>query len=173
MTFLLSIFSVYIAPIIIALAWIVILIRIRSKSLAILSILLLAAIMLTTFNAIFILVRNPYIMLTLLFLVLLNLIALPYMTNRDRPYLIAADMLLIAIIAALHLWWMFIRQSTSYFYEQSDYWSIAFPSVLILLSLCIPIVAIMLSLNKDQNRQRIALPIGLALTLGLLSGFLF
>lgn len=147
-----SIFSLYVAPLIAVIAWLISLIRIRSWRLVGMTIFVIMLIVATSSNAIFAVTLNPYLMLILLGLALFNTLVLPRMEASARPYLIQANFVLLLMIAGLHLWATFVRQSDLYFYEQSDYWTTTFPLLLTTLSLAIPMTAILIKFKPDNGR---------------------
>lgn len=166
----LSLFSVYMPPMIALIAWGISMIRLRSRYLAGLSLIVLVLIALSTFNAFFVALRNPYLLVSLISLALFNIISLPYASETDRPYLIAADSVLVLMILTLHGWSIYIRQSDAYFYEQSDYWIITFPALMSLLSISIPLIAILQLIDKATALRRSVILIVVVIVLALLIG---
>lgn len=137
-----GIFSLYGVPLIICLAWIVNLLRLRSRYLFALTTLVIVLIITTSSNAILAITLNPYLMLVLTVSALWNMLTLPTDSQAKIAYIIRADAIFLLMILALHLWTIYLRQSELYFYEQSDFWTSAFPVLLTILSVMIPIVGI-------------------------------
>lgn len=169
-----SIFSLYGAPLIACVAWLISLLRLRSGLLVGMTVAVIVLILATSSNPIFAVTLNPYLMLVLLILALFNTFALPDLETASRPYLIQADVVFLLMIVALYLWATFLRRSDLYFYEQSDYWARTFPLLLTSLSLAIPITAIVIKLKKDKGRfwslaiivAMVALSLGFGFILG-------
>jgi|GEM_PF-5004824 len=168
----LSLFSIYIAPLIALIAWGISIFRLRSRFLTALSLIVIVLIAISTFNPFFVALRNPYLLLTLIALALFNTIVIPYASQNDRPYLIAADTVLILMILALHGWTIYLRQSDAYFYERTDYWAFTFPVLISLLSISIPVVTILQNIDKTKAFRRSVLLIIVAIVLALLIGII-
>lgn len=166
----LDIFSVYLTPLIVGIAWLVCLVRFRSWILA--SATLLVVSFITSSTALLVTISNPYLMAVFLVLVLSNLILLPYADALARRYLMMADMVLLLMMAALHGWAIYLRRSDFYFYEQSDYGSAAWAAILVFLRVLLPVIAIIANRDRPQAvRWSIGLIVG-AIVLGLCLGFL-
>lgn len=137
-----GIFSLYGAPLIACIAWLVSLLRLRSAYLLALTAIAIVLMLITSSNVILAITLNPYLMLVLTVSALWTMAVLPADNREKRAYIIRANAIFLLMILALHLWAIYLRQSELYFYEQSDFWARAFPVLLTALSVMIPIVGI-------------------------------
>ena len=141
MQFGLSLFATFIVPLIMMIVWLTCLWRLRSRVLLTITIILTTFILFSTSNPLIITVRNPYLMLVLSAILVFNVAILSRSGESDRAYLITANSVLLLMIAALHAWNLYLRQSDLFFYEQSSTGTLTYTAALSLLSLLLPVIA--------------------------------
>ncbi|MGJ3239990.1 MAG: hypothetical protein ACFE0Q_14860 [Anaerolineae bacterium] len=106
-----SLFSVFIAPLVLLGVWGMLLWRWRDPILTALTLALVALIALTAGNIALTVARNPYLMLWALTALTFNLWALPRANDDDRRYLMLGNVVVLVMLGALHGWHMYLRQS--------------------------------------------------------------
>ncbi len=141
MQFGLSLFATFIAPFILIITWLTCLWRLRSPLLLIVTLIIAGFILLSTSNALIIAVRNPYLMLLLSGMLIFNVMVLSRASDSDKNYLVAANMVLLLMLAAFHAWNLYLRQSELFFYEQSNTGTLIYTVVITVLTIIIPVIA--------------------------------
>lgn len=136
----LNLFSSLIAPFILLGIWLLCLVRLKSPLLTIVTLIMSLFVMFTNDGTVWVFFRNPYIMLMILLTVIFNIVVLPYTNDTDQSYLISANLTLLLMIALLHIWRLFLRQSSLYFTEQSTFMANSATLVITSLTLILPIL---------------------------------
>ncbi len=168
----LNLFSGLIAPFILVIIGLICLLRLKSRILSLLTLSIAVIVLLFSDGTLFVFFRNPYIMFCLLGLVVFNSMMIPVANDEDRPYLIAADTVLLLMMIALHGWRLYLRQSDTYITEQSAFAANSATLAITSLTLIVPILWLLARSNRPNQFRYSLILITLCIMASLIFGLL-